>query len=355
MQKKVSLKDVAHRIGVSTALVSYVLNNKEKKARVGAEMARRIREAAIALNYKPNLIAKSLKSGRTNTIGLIVADISNPFFSSIARIIEDEAKKHGYIVIFGSSDESFDKSGDLIDVFLNRQVDAFIIAPAANTEAQIRRLKKMKIPVVLIDRFFPGIKTDRVMINNGGAASEAVEHLIRAGRKKIAMVSYDLELAHLRERENGYTDALKKGRIIPKAEWRIHASYQQMKEDVEQGLRKLLYPVPRVDAIFFATNSLAVAGLKIINDLNIRVPDVLAIISFDETDAFDFFYAPVTYVRQAIHDLGREAVDVAIRRIEKGPGKYSNKTVDASLVIRASTGNKAALVKKSGMDSTRFR
>src|ERR1044071_9158044 len=103
-------------------------------------MADKIRRAAAKLKYQPNMIAKSLKSGKTNTIGLIVADISNPFFSNIARIIEDEAKKQGYVVIFGSNDESDKKQDDLINVFMNRQVDAFILCPAAGSESQLRLL-----------------------------------------------------------------------------------------------------------------------------------------------------------------------------------------------------------------------
>src|SRR3954462_15465527 len=129
-------------------------------------MSNKIRKAAAELNYQPNGIAKSLKIGKTNTISLIVADISNPFFSNIARIIEDEAKKHGYVVIFGSSDESAENQQTLIDVMLNRLVDAFIIAPSAGTEQQIRDLQRRKVPVVLIDRYFLGIEADCVRINN---------------------------------------------------------------------------------------------------------------------------------------------------------------------------------------------
>jgi len=344
VNKKISLKDIANEVGVSIALVSYVLNGREKEARVGQEMAEKIRKAASKLNYQPNFIARSLKSGKTNTIGLIVADISNPFFSNLARIIEDEAKKYGYIVIFGSSDESAEKSADVIDVFLNRQVDAFIIAPAAKTEKQIRRLKELKVPFVLIDRYFPGIKTDAVTTNNFDAAFQAVRHLAATGRKRIAMVSYDLELAHLREREKGYTEALNSNGLLPRKGWMVQVSHQNMAEDVTDGLRKILHTTPKVDAVFFATNSLAVAGLKVINQLQITVPDDVAIISFDESDAFDFFYAPVTYVQQSIYELGRQAVDIAIRRIEKGVGKYENKVIDARLVIRASTAEKALVV-----------
>jgi len=336
------LKDVAQHVGVSTALVSYVLNNKEKKGRVGAEVASRIRKAADELNYKPNLIAKSLKSGRTNTIGLIVADISNPFFSNIARIIEDEAKRHGYIVIFGSSDESAQKSDDLIEVFLNRQVDAFIIAPAANTEKQIKRLKEMNMPFVLIDRYFLDIKTDTVRINNFEAACQAVEHLIAVGRKKIAMVSYDLKLPHLEQRKNGYKEALKKSKLAIKDSFFIEASYQHISADVASGLHKLLFPKPSIDAVFFATNSLAIEGLKKLNEFRIKVPDQVAIISFDETDAFDFFYAPISYVSQSVSDIGKEAVKLVVSRINDHTKTFIDIVVETKIVIRESSGKKGS-------------
>src|SRR5690348_18192943 len=228
MKGKVSLKDVANHVGVSTALVSYVINNKEKEARVSENMAKKIREAVIKLNYQPNQIAKSLKSGRTNTIGLIVADISNPFFSSIARIIEDEARKKGYVVIFGSNDESAEKSQDLLNVFLNRQVDAFIIAPAENTELQIADLQKKNIPVVLIDRYFPNAKINSVHIDNFKAAYRAVEHLTINGRKKIAIVAYDTSLSHMQERKNGYKAALKNKGIRFRSEWLKNISYHNI-------------------------------------------------------------------------------------------------------------------------------
>lgn len=340
MNKKVSLKDVALHLGVSTALVSYVINNKEKEARVGPEMAKKIRKAVAELNYQPNLIAKSLKSGKTNTIGLIVADISNPFFSSIARIIEDEARNQGYVVIFGSSDESAEKSQDLINVFLNRQVDAFIIAPAENTEKQIKALQKNNIPVVLIDRYFPTLETDSVHINNFQAAYEAVEHLIHNGRRKIAMMAYDTSLPHMKERKNGYKEALKANGIGFRKEWLRQASYQQIAKDVAAEMKQLLYPALKVDAFFFATNTLAVESLKIINRSGIKVPEDLAIISFDESDAFDFFYSPLSYVSQSLADIGKGAVKLVIDRINNSEKKYTTIVVKAKLILRQSCGTR---------------
>lgn len=340
MNKKVSLKDIAGHLGVSIALVSYVLNNKDKEARVGLKMAERIRKAAAELNYQPNIIAKSLKSGKTNTIGLIVADISNPFFSSIARIIEDEARKHGYIVIFGSSDESAEKSRLLIDVLLNRQVDAFIIAPSEHTEKQIKNLQKRNVPVVLIDRYFPNIETDFVRTNNFQAAYQAVNHLIRNGRDKIGMMAYDTGLLHMQERINGYKEALKDNGIRFKNAWLKKASYQDIVRDVRAGIKSLTEPELQVNGFFFATNTLAVESLKVINQSGIKVPDELALISFDESDAFDFFYSPLTYVSQSVEGIGREAVNLVLARIADRTKKPSSVVIEAKLVVRNSSGGK---------------
>jgi LacI family transcriptional regulator len=340
MNKKVSLKDVARHIGVSTALVSYVINHKEKEARVSDKMVMKIRKAVTELNYQPNLIAKSLKSGKTNTIGLIVADISNPFFSNIARIIEDEAKKEGYIVIIGSSDENTEKSQDLINVFLNRQVDAFIIAPAENTELQIADLQKKNIPVVLIDRYFPNAKINSVHIDNFKAAYRAVEHLTINGRKKIAIVAYDTSLSHMQERKNGYKAALKNKGIRFRSEWLKNISYHNIEKEVAIAMKELLALVPKIDAVFFTTNTLAIEGLKIICQSDIKVPEDLAIIAFDESDAFDFFYSPLSYISQPLADMGKEAVKLAIEKIRCNDKKYRTILVKEKLVLRKSCGRK---------------
>src|SRR5688500_12905366 len=184
MKKKVSLKDIAQKVGVSIALVSYVLNNK-KEGRISKEIAEKIKATAKKLDYRPNQIAKSLKTNRTNTIGLIVADISNPFSSSLARIIEDEADSQGYTVIFGSSDERSDRCKKLVDTLLNRQVDGLIILPPAEFEEGINELKQQQIPFVIVDRYFPDIEANVVKLDNCKAAIEAVTHLLDSGRRKI--------------------------------------------------------------------------------------------------------------------------------------------------------------------------
>lgn len=336
--KKVSLKDIAQKVGVSTALVSYVLNNKEKESRVGEEMAAKVRKAAKELNYQPNQIARSLKNGKTFTIGLILADIANPFFSQIARIIEDEAKKFNYTVIFGSSDESFDKSWDLINVLLSRQVDGFIIAPSEGSEEQIRYLQNNNVPFVLIDRYFPDIKANYVAVNNHKAAYDAVTHLIQTGHKRIGMIAYKTELFHMQERKRGYLDAMRENNLLTEVNLLREARHNKIKVDMEKVVDELLALALPVDALFFATNTLTLNGLKYINQLKLRVPGDLAIISFDEGDAFDFYYCPLTYIKQPVADLGREAVQLLLHVITKNINDVNGTCLETELIVRESSG-----------------
>ena len=209
MQKGVSLKDIAQKVGVSTALVSYVLNNTREN-RTNKNTAQKIRDAAIQLNYKVNQVAKSLKTNKTSTIGLIVSDISNPFSASLARIIENESEKYNYTTIFGSSDEDINKFEKLVNTFINRKVDGLIISPPSKSESLIKNLLQQGIPFVLLDRHFPEIKTSYISLDNYTASFEAVQHLIDTGRKSIGMITYQSDLFHLQERKKGYTAALKK-------------------------------------------------------------------------------------------------------------------------------------------------
>lgn len=329
MKKKTSLKDIAAQVGVSTALVSYVLNNK-KEGRISKEITAKIKQAAIDLNYQPNHIARSLQAQKTMTIGLIVADIANPFSSQIARIIEDEAQKAGYSVIFGSSDEKASKTEKLIKLFLNRQVDGFIIAFPENTQTQAQYLKQIGIPFVMIDRYFPEITSNCVSINNYSAAASAIHHLMENGRRKIGIVTYATALHHLNERKRGAIDLL--GDDAAVGEIRI----DHVAEDVAEAIAGFLALPEPVDAVFFTTNLLTVAGLKYLNSLNIKVPDQVAVVGFDETDAFDLFYAPVSYVKQPMTDLGREAVNLLLETIDDSSLQKSV-TLDTELVARQSS------------------
>lgn len=329
MKTKVSIKTIAEQVGVSTTLVSYVLNNKNEN-RINKDVAERIRTVARELNYQPNQIARSLKFQKTFTIGLIVADIANPFSSQIARIIENEAKSNGYSVIFGSSDESKEKTKDLINLFINRQVDGLIIALPENCEEQVAYLKQSGTPFVLIDRNYPSIPSNYVGIDNYGAAGKAIRHLQANGHKRVGVISYKTSLLHLNERVRGVVDLLNENAVVGEV------SIDHTNEDVANAIDRFMSGDQPIDALFVTTNLLTICALKYINSLGIKVPDQLAVVGFDETDAFDLFYAPVTYVKQPMADMGKKSVRILLDAIAKNDGVQSA-VFDTELIVRQSS------------------
>ncbi len=335
MKRKVSLKDIAQKVGVSTALVSYVLNN-QKEGRIGKEVAKRIKEAAKELNYRTNQIARSLKTNKTNILGLIVADISNPFWSAIARIIEDEAEKNNYTVLFSSSDESTDKLQKLIDIFLNHQVDGLIIAPTENSATQLLYLQENEVPFVLVDRYFPGVKASYVAIDNYKAGYNLVKHVIENGYKKIGLVTFETTLFHLQERKRGYITAIEEAGIAFNKDWIKEVNINSFKVPVEQAIDEMLALHDPVDVILFASNELSKIGLKHLINLPLKVPDDVAIISFDESDAADLFYSPITYMKQPIKEMGELATKLLLKNIGKDD-KITEANLDAEFIIQKSS------------------
>lgn len=336
MDKRVSLKDIAQKVGVSTALVSYVLNN-QKEGRIKKEVAQRIRETAKALNYRTNQIARSLKMNKTFTIGLIVSNISNPFSSGLARIIEDEADKQNYTVIFGSSDENAQKFTKLVDIFLNRQVDGLIIAPPDNADEQILYLQKQHIPFILIDRYFPSVLTSFVALDNYEASYRATEYLIKGGSGRPAMITYESRLFHLQDRIRGYQGALEKNGIANKVNHLKTVNMGNVKANIEQAVKDVLYGDEPADAILFGSNIITNYAVKYINTLLVKVPDDLALISFDETEALDLFYAPITCMKQPMEEIGQRAINILLENISKKQEQLQQIHLKAELIVRAST------------------
>lgn len=335
MRKLVSLKDIAGRAGVSTALVSYVLNNSRVN-RVNKETAQKIRDIAAELNYKVNQLARSLKTNKTQTLGLIVSNIGNPFSASLARIIENESARKQYTTIFGSSDEDLHKFENLVNTFVNRKVDGLILSPPAGCEHIIVKLQQQGIPFILLDRYYPSLQTPYVALDNFAAAFAATEHFFKTGRKQPAMIGYKTELFHLRERNRGFTEALKKyGTRFRPAMLQL-VDVGDKKNALETAINDLLLLKPSIDALMLGSNTIATAGLRYINKLSLKVPGDLAIISFDQAEMLDVFYSPVTYIKQPLEEIGRLAIKTLLENMSD-PEAISTVNVPAELVIQQST------------------
>lgn len=334
MEKRTSLKDIAKRVGVSVALVSYILNGKEKEMRIGAEVVKKVLQAAEEMNYIPNQIARSLRIGSTRTIGLVVADISNPFFGHLARIVEDEAIKMGYTVIFGSSDEDELKSGLVLNTFLNRQVDGYIIVPSEGSVKQISSLLRRKRPVVLVDRYFPEINCSHIVLNNFQATFDAASYLISKGYKRIALVAYKTSLIHMKERVRGYVEAMNANGLAYD-DLLLEIVFDHSRAKVENSLEAFLSKKKNIEAILFANNGLSLSGLYYMQKHCIKIPRDIAFIGFDGGEVFDLCSTPLSFVKQPLEEIGKEAVKV-LMEIIKRPDRITQIMLDSTLVVRES-------------------
>ncbi len=330
MTRKTSLKDIASKVGVSASLVSYVLNNKDKENRVSKETANKIRAAAKELNYFPNLNARSLKTNISHTIGLIVADISNPFFSSLARTIEDEAYARNYTVIFGSSDENNDKFIKVLDFLSTRQVDGFIVASPEESRETVLGLNESNVPLVLIDRYFSDIVVNTVMVDNFKASYEAINHLLEKGHERIGAIVYESTLLHYRDRCNGYLEAMKKTSIVDNTQFLVKVNHQSLHSEIQEAVRKLIFE-DKVTAIYFATNTIATEGLKQIKNFGKEIQNEIDVVAFDENLIFQFLDVHIPFMSQPIKKMGQEAVRILIDQIENKDQGTKNILLSATL------------------------
>src|SRR5665647_1281176 len=191
--KKTSIKDIAKKAGVSITTVSIVLNGNGTERKISQEMIKKILEVAEILNYRPNLFARNLRTGKTFTLGLIVDDISNFFFGHLAKAVEEEADKFGYTVMFCSSENDEGKARNVLGSLLYKQMDGYIIAPTSSMIAEMQQLVEENTPVVLIDRFLQEVAASYVTIDNYKGSFDSVTHLVKQGYTRIAVVTNDTE------------------------------------------------------------------------------------------------------------------------------------------------------------------
>jgi len=327
-EKRVLLKDIAREVGVSVTLVSFVLSGKEKEQRVGKAIAEKIRRVAEEMNYRPNLLAQSLRHGRTHTIGFVVADISNPFFARLARVIECRANERGYSVIFANSNEDDAQFQKILSTLRNKSVDGFIIVPIEHSQEEITRLLHEDVNFVLLDRYFPQIDTSYVAIDNYTAACNATRLLLDKECAAPLFVTYKSSLVHMTERRRGFLDtaAATGGEI---AEVRFSA----IKEEVEAVMKNHILNNRQHDSIFFASNTLSQYGLKYLFSKQKKFFEQLPIVSFDYSDSFDFIMPPVPYLLQPIDEMGVKALDILVDMIEGQQSQSIKETLPVKMIV----------------------
>ena len=336
--KKTSLADIASYLGVSKTLVSMVLNNKGDDHAISKDTQKRVYEAAKKMNYQPNQIARSLRIGKSKTIGLVVADISNPFYSKLSRSIENNCSKAGYNLLICSTDETSIKERTLLEMLKNRQVDGIILSSTLRESKEIQDILYDNYPLVLIDRYFPDFESNTVLVNNYESSKQAVEHLIDEGFKNVAHFTISPSyVSCIVERKNGYMHALKDKKLEASANV-VEIPFNDVENSVKTKVNELCSKkASKMDAVFCANNNIALAVVKAASELNLRIPEDLGLVSFDDVDIFKFTNPTVTAINQPIDSICEKAVELLIDVIDGKIEKKRHEIIDAELITRGSS------------------
>lgn len=334
--KKITIKDIATEAEVSISTVSFVINGKGEKMGISGAVIKKVQNVAERLNYRPSMIATSLRTGKTRSIGLIVEDISNQFFADLARVIEDEAKNIDYRVFYCSTGDDDERSQELIHSLLQANVDGFIITPTKNLEESVELLIKLKKPVVLIDRYFPGQRVSHVAMDNYEASNSATKFLINKGCKNIAVVNNTSEMIQMSLREDGCRDALKEAGIY-KDSLVLHMKYHSNEQNRIAAVVEFFQKNKEIDAVIFLTNYMGLTGLQAFKDMGIRIPEDISVVSFDDHDSFKLHTPTITVIEQPIKEIAVKSIqllmsqmtDMEIYKVEKSLKK-------GKLIIRES-------------------
>lgn len=335
-----TIADVAREARVSTATVSHVLNGTR---RVAPATKARVEAAVVALQYRPSAIARGLSTNRSRTIGVVVADITNPFYGTIVRGIERLAAERDYSLIVCNTDESVERESAALRMLTEKRVDGLVIAPTGVDQPEFRSLSALGIPTVFIDRAPPESTGPVVAIDNPAAGYMATKHLVDLGHRRIAIVARQSRLSTATGRVQGYKKCLKDARIEAPPTL-IRYSPQVASAATEQVLALLRSSRPP-SAIVLCNHIMTLGALEAIRVEGIRCPDALSLVCFDDHAFASLLCPPLTVVRMPIQEMCQEVVSILFKALDEPRRQHQAKTGDfldirleAALVVRNSTG-----------------
>ncbi|GAA0597235.1 LacI family DNA-binding transcriptional regulator [Streptomyces crystallinus] len=329
-----SIKDVAARAGVSVATVSRVLNSHPS---VSPEARARVLAAVDGLGYRPNAVARSLRTDQTRTLGLVISDVLNPYFTELARSVEEEARALGYSVIIGNADEQPDLQDHHVRTLLDRRIDGLLVSPTDGGSPLMLDAARAGTPMVFVDRWIPGVDVPVVRADGRAAVRDLVAHLHALGHRRLAIIAGPAATTTGSERVEAFREALREHRLALPEAYIGHGDFQ-----ADSGRRSterfLALPEPP-EVVFAADNLMALGALDAIRAHGLRVPHDIGLAAFDDIPWFVHTDPPITAIAQPTGELGRAAVRALVDRIEGRPPQ--SVTLPARLVVRSSCGEAA--------------
>lgn len=330
----VTIHDVAKRAGVGSITVSRVINNS---GYASEEIRQRVLEAVKEMGYVPNRLASSLRSNRTNVLALVMTDITNPFFTVAARGVEDVANKAGYTVIFCNTDEDKEKEKKYVEILMQNRVDGIVLVPSSSDSESVETLQQNDKPVVVIDRRVPEKQVDQVRCDSVAGAEQLTQLLISLGHRRIALLNGPQNVSTASDRLVGFNRALAAAGIDQSKQVVISGAFTR--ESGREMTRQVLEMSPRPTALFAANNFIALGALSALESAGVRVPEDLAMVTFDDLPESLVVSPFLTVAAQPVYEMAARAAEMLVNRLAgKGPESFEEIVFPTQLIIRKSSG-----------------
>lgn len=315
MKKKKSIYDVASELQVSVTTLSFVLNGKGQEKRISKEVIHKIETYIKEIGYQPNHLGRSLSTGKSKTIGMIVGDINNPFFSEVASGIEKIAVKAGYTLIVASSNNELNQMKSVINLLHDRNVDGFIISPVSGIEEVIDELRKEGKPMIIYNCYFPELNTFNIVVDNKQGAYEATRHLYENGFRNIGFITLDLYSQV--ERIEGYSDFMESKNLNKTL---LKLPYELNYEQIIHKISQFLITHDYLDSVFFSTTFLTHSGLKAISKLGGKYAK-MGIVSFDDHLLYDVLNPGITAIKQPVKEISESVINHLLNMLDSSTDK----------------------------------
>jgi len=330
--QKANINDIASKTGLSISTVSRVLNGKAESYRIGEKSQKKVIEAARELNYVPNQFAANLRTGRSNTIALIVPSLNNPFFAELASTINSEVRKYGFVTMISDSDENLEIEKLELKQVVSRNIEGLIIVPCGNQWKHIKLLHDQGLPIVCIDRYFEELDIPYVSTDNYDGAYTATKHLIDNGHRVITCIQGLKQSTPNRLRVKGFKDAAEEAGIT---------NYTIVGDDfsAQNGYletRLLLQQKERPTAIFTLSNTIAMGCMKALKEMNVHIPADISLITFDDHPYLDYLETPLSCIAQPISDINKIAIKFLFSKINNNENKINKVLLKPELKLRKS-------------------
>ena len=330
MKKKSTIVSISERTGFSVSTVSRVLNGKAELARISKSTVEAIQEEAKRCNYRPSLLAKGLRTSKTDTIGLVIPSMENLYFANLASTIIRDARAYGYttVTVDTMEDEHNERNG--IESLLARNVDGIIVTPCGQDPEWLENINRNIAPVVLIDRYFNATELSYVCTDNYQGGYEATRYLLNNGHENILCIQGTPYSMPVRERVRGYIDALRDKGLDARARI-VGDSFSIQNGYLETKLA--LNSPSRPTAIFALSNTILLGALKAVREMKLRIPDDISLVSFDNYDYLDYLDPAVTRVGQPSDEIGAQAMEILLQRIAGETGGEEQRRLPPSLIV----------------------